>query len=213
MTMIQRNSFTIIAAASNLKCSIRHLSAFITIGGRTGTQNLHCCNNVCEVSSVGISPNTGTSSTAYFYQPAMSMKIMKMSDKPSLPYHIVVGLPALSPTMEVGTLSEWYKNEGDAFHAGDGLAKIETDKAAIDFEAQDDGVIAKILISANDGADGCVYIFKFLLCKEMLSDIRLTFTFLNLFFFCISVKNGILRSPSWYTHYDYGRRCCRRSCI
>jgi pyruvate dehydrogenase E2 component (dihydrolipoamide acetyltransferase) len=79
-----------------------------------------------------------------------------MSDTSSLPYHLVVGLPALSPTMEVGTLSEWYKNEGDAFHAGDAIAKIETDKAAIDFEAQDDGVVAKILINANDGADSYV---------------------------------------------------------
>jgi biotin carboxyl carrier protein len=75
-----------------------------------------------------------------------------------LPYHLVVGLPALSPTMEVGTLAEWYVQEGDTFHAGDALAKIETDKAAMDFEAQDDGVVAKILIAAGDGADSYVYI-------------------------------------------------------
>jgi pyruvate dehydrogenase E2 component (dihydrolipoamide acetyltransferase) len=96
-------------------------------------------------------------STASLYRATM---FVRMSDSSSsLPYHLVVGLPALSPTMEVGTLSEWYKNEGDSFQAGDGLAKIETDKAAIDFEAQDDGVVAKILISANDGADSYVYIF------------------------------------------------------
>jgi pyruvate dehydrogenase E2 component (dihydrolipoamide acetyltransferase) len=88
-----------------------------------------------------------------------------MSDTSSLPYHLVVGLPALSPTMEVGTLSEWYKNEGDAFHAGDAIAKIETDKAAIDFEAQDDGVVAKILINANDGADSYVYIHIYVSLK------------------------------------------------
>jgi biotin carboxyl carrier protein len=70
-----------------------------------------------------------------------------------LPYHLVVGLPALSPTMESGTLAEWYLKEGDSFSAGDGLAKIETDKAAMDFEAQDDGFVAKLLIPAggNDG--------------------------------------------------------------
>jgi biotin carboxyl carrier protein len=70
-----------------------------------------------------------------------------------LPYHLVVGLPALSPTMASGTLAEWYLKEGDSFSAGDGLAKIETDKAAMDFEAQDDGFVAKILIPAggNDG--------------------------------------------------------------
>eukprot|EP00531_Pseudo-nitzschia_arenysensis_P008024 CAMPEP_0116138436 /NCGR_PEP_ID=MMETSP0329-20121206/12783_1 /TAXON_ID=697910 /ORGANISM="Pseudo-nitzschia arenysensis, Strain B593" /LENGTH=238 /DNA_ID=CAMNT_0003633423 /DNA_START=19 /DNA_END=735 /DNA_ORIENTATION=+ len=63
-----------------------------------------------------------------------------------LPYHIVVGMPALSPTMETGTLSEWYVEEGSGFSAGESIAKIETDKASIDFEAQDDGFIAKILM-------------------------------------------------------------------
>lgn len=43
-----------------------------------------------------------------------------------LPYHLVVGLPALSPTMESGSLSEWNVKEGDSFAAGDLLAKIET---------------------------------------------------------------------------------------
>ena len=75
----------------------------------------------------------------------------------SLPYHLVVGLPALSPTMEVGTLAEWYVQAGDSFSAGDALAKIETDKAAMDFEAQDDGVVAKLLVPAGNGADSCVY--------------------------------------------------------
>ena len=67
----------------------------------------------------------------------------------SLPYHIVVGMPALSPTMEAGTISSWKVGEGDTFSAGDSLAEIETDKATIDFEAQDDGVVAKILVDAG----------------------------------------------------------------
>lgn len=67
----------------------------------------------------------------------------------SLPYHLVVGMPALSPTMETGTISEWKVKEGEAFVAGDSLAEIETDKASIDFEAQDDGVVAKILVDAG----------------------------------------------------------------
>ena len=73
-----------------------------------------------------------------------------------LPYHIVVGMPALSPTMEVGTLAEWHVSEGSEFGAGDSLARIETDKASIDFEAQDDGVVAKILVqgTAEDVAVG-----------------------------------------------------------
>lgn len=69
----------------------------------------------------------------------------------SLPYHLVVGMPALSPTMEAGTISAWNVKEGDAFSAGDSLADIETDKASIAFEAQDDGVVAKILVAAGIG--------------------------------------------------------------
>jgi pyruvate dehydrogenase E2 component (dihydrolipoamide acetyltransferase) len=70
-----------------------------------------------------------------------------------LPYHIVVGMPALSPTMETGILAEWYLAEGAGFSAGDAIAKIETDKASIDFEAQDDGFVAKILMEAGSGED------------------------------------------------------------
>lgn len=69
----------------------------------------------------------------------------------SLPYHLVVGMPALSPTMEAGTISSWKVGEGESFSAGDSLAEIETDKATIDFEAQDDGVVAKILVEAGSG--------------------------------------------------------------
>jgi pyruvate carboxylase len=70
-----------------------------------------------------------------------------------LPYHLVVGLPALSPTMDSGALAEWYLQEGDSFAAGEAIAKIETDKAAMDFEAQDDGFVAKILVAAGQGND------------------------------------------------------------
>jgi len=68
-----------------------------------------------------------------------------------LPYHIVVGMPALSPTMEAGTISKWNVADGESFSAGDSLAVIETDKATIDFEAQDDGVVGKIMVEAGSG--------------------------------------------------------------
>mmetsp|Transcript_16942 Transcript_16942/g.22014 ORF Transcript_16942/g.22014 Transcript_16942/m.22014 type:complete len:502 (+) Transcript_16942:118-1623(+) len=64
----------------------------------------------------------------------------------SLPSHELVGLPALSPTMEQGTISSWLKNEGESFEAGDVICQVETDKATVDFEAQDEGVIAKIIV-------------------------------------------------------------------
>lgn len=56
-------------------------------------------------------------------------------------------MPALSPTMEEGTLAKWLVNEGDEVKAGDVLAEIETDKATMEFEAVDEGVIGKILIA------------------------------------------------------------------
>lgn len=55
-------------------------------------------------------------------------------------------MPALSPTMEDGTIAKWLVKEGDEVVAGDLLAEIETDKAIMEFEAVDDGVISKILI-------------------------------------------------------------------
>jgi hypothetical protein len=65
------------------------------------------------------------------FQPRLFFHNSVVFAKDALPYHLVVGLPALSPTMERGTLGEWYVKEGDRFSAGDGLAKIETDKAAV----------------------------------------------------------------------------------
>ncbi|KAL3934220.1 MAG: hypothetical protein SGARI_003487, partial [Bacillariaceae sp.] len=62
-------------------------------------------------------------------------------------------MPALSPTMETGILAEWYLEEGAGFSAGEAIAKIETDKASMDFEAQDDGFVAKILLDAGGGED------------------------------------------------------------
>jgi pyruvate dehydrogenase E2 component (dihydrolipoamide acetyltransferase) len=59
---------------------------------------------------------------------------------------IELKMPALSPTMEEGTLAKWLVKEGDTVAAGDLLAEIETDKATMEFEAVDEGTIAKILV-------------------------------------------------------------------
>jgi pyruvate dehydrogenase E2 component (dihydrolipoamide acetyltransferase) len=64
---------------------------------------------------------------------------------------INIQMPALSPTMEEGTLSKWLVKEGDTVSSGDLLAEIETDKATMEFEAVDEGVIGKILIA--EGTD------------------------------------------------------------
>ncbi|NIJ16785.1 pyruvate dehydrogenase complex dihydrolipoamide acetyltransferase [Sphingobium vermicomposti] len=63
-----------------------------------------------------------------------------------------IQMPALSPTMEEGTLAKWLVKEGDTVSSGDLLAEIETDKATMEFEAVDEGKIAKILVS--EGSEG-----------------------------------------------------------
>jgi pyruvate dehydrogenase E1 component beta subunit len=61
-------------------------------------------------------------------------------------------MPALSPTMEEGKLSKWLIKEGDKVSAGDIIAEIETDKATMEFEAVDEGIVAKIIV--DEGAEG-----------------------------------------------------------
>jgi len=69
------------------------------------------------------------------------------------PPHTLYPMPALSPTMEMGTIAGWTKAEGEEFTAGDVLCSIETDKASVDFEAQDDGILAKILRQGPNAQD------------------------------------------------------------
>lgn len=65
---------------------------------------------------------------------------------------IELKMPALSPTMEEGTLAKWLKQEGDSIVAGDIIAEIETDKATMEFEAVDEGTLGKILVA--EGTEG-----------------------------------------------------------
>ncbi len=65
---------------------------------------------------------------------------------------IEVLMPALSPTMEEGTLAKWLVKEGDTVASGDLIAEIETDKATMEFEAVDEGVVGKILVA--EGSEG-----------------------------------------------------------
>ncbi|MEE2969298.1 MAG: biotin/lipoyl-containing protein, partial [Pseudomonadota bacterium] len=65
---------------------------------------------------------------------------------------IKILMPALSPTMTEGNLAKWLIGEGDEVRAGDAIAEIETDKATMEVEAVDDGVLGKILVP--DGTEG-----------------------------------------------------------
>ena len=61
----------------------------------------------------------------------------------------MIALPALSPTMERGTILRWTKSEGEQLSEGDLLAEIETDKATMGFETPEEGYLAKILVPAG----------------------------------------------------------------
>jgi pyruvate/2-oxoglutarate dehydrogenase complex dihydrolipoamide acyltransferase (E2) component len=63
-------------------------------------------------------------------------------------------MPALSPTMEKGNLAKWLKREGDPVKPGDVIAEIETDKATMEVEAIDEGVLGKILVPEGAASRG-----------------------------------------------------------
>ncbi|KAJ5927834.1 Dihydrolipoyllysine-residue acetyltransferase component of pyruvate dehydrogenase complex [Penicillium verhagenii] len=68
----------------------------------------------------------------------------------SFPPHTIISMPALSPTMTAGNVGAWQKKAGDSLQPGDVLVEIETDKAQMDFEFQDEGVLAKVLKEAGE---------------------------------------------------------------
>lgn len=82
-------------------------------------------------------------------QPATAWRIGFYRTYADLPDHTKVLLPALSPTMELGTIVSWEKKEGDKLNEGDLLAEIETDKATMGFETPEEGYLAKILYAAG----------------------------------------------------------------
>ncbi len=65
---------------------------------------------------------------------------------------ITITMPALSPTMEEGKLAKWFVKEGDSVKAGDIIAEIETDKATMEYESIDDGIVGRLLVSEGQEA-------------------------------------------------------------
>ncbi|KXT14328.1 hypothetical protein AC579_3988 [Pseudocercospora musae] len=81
--------------------------------------------------------------------PALSALARYYASK-SYPPHTVISMPALSPTMTAGNIGTWQKKPGDSLAPGDVLVEIETDKAQMDFEFQEEGVLAKILKDSGE---------------------------------------------------------------
>ncbi|RHZ75297.1 hypothetical protein Glove_216g208 [Diversispora epigaea] len=104
---------------------------------KLGTQSLttKCIRNVFAFHSPTLQ-NNGSFSRRYY-------------GSESYPSHTLITMPALSPTMTTGAVGKWQKKVGDAVTPGDVLVEIETDKASMDFECQEEGYLAKILIESG----------------------------------------------------------------
>ncbi|KAI4479401.1 hypothetical protein M0804_011186 [Polistes exclamans] len=92
-------------------------------------------------------PDTSpTPSTKPTTAPTPSAPSVSQPDVPPPPGQQNVSMPALSPTMTTGTIVKWLKREGDEIQPGDAIAEIQTDKAVMTFEMEDEAVLAKILV-------------------------------------------------------------------
>lgn len=125
--------------------------------GKVVNRALPCCNveifsgNVIESRTISLDhglPSPGVVKLNGRLQVAYHGS-RSFSSNSDLPPHIKVTLPALSPTMELGTIVSWEKKEGDKLNEGDLLAEIETDKATMGFETPEEGYLAKILLPAG----------------------------------------------------------------
>ncbi|KAL9539494.1 hypothetical protein MBANPS3_010223 [Mucor bainieri] len=79
----------------------------------------------------------------------VSAKDSRLYSSSSFPTHNVIAMPALSPTMTAGGIGTWQKKVGDEIQPGDVLVEIETDKAQMDFECQEEGFLAKVLVDTG----------------------------------------------------------------
>ncbi|KAI9099427.1 2-oxoacid dehydrogenases acyltransferase-domain-containing protein [Phlyctochytrium arcticum] len=95
--------------------------------------------------------STGVSAAA-LVRPPVSRNMMgqqRSYSSDSYPTHTILAMPALSPTMTQGNLGEWHKKIGDEIQPGDVLVEVETDKATMDFECQDEGFLAQIFVESG----------------------------------------------------------------
>ncbi|KAM9899937.1 hypothetical protein OXX79_005432 [Metschnikowia pulcherrima] len=80
---------------------------------------------------------------------SFSLQMARLYSSGNFPSHVVIKMPALSPTMTQGGIASWSKEIGDELTPGEPIAEIETDKASMDFEFQEEGYLAKILVNAG----------------------------------------------------------------
>ncbi|OBA23891.1 pyruvate dehydrogenase [Metschnikowia bicuspidata var. bicuspidata NRRL YB-4993] len=85
----------------------------------------------------------------HYLASSFSLQMARLYSSGNFPSHVVIKMPALSPTMTQGGIASWSKAVGDELTPGEPIAEIETDKASMDFEFQEEGYLAKILVDAG----------------------------------------------------------------
>ncbi|KAI8345830.1 2-oxoacid dehydrogenases acyltransferase-domain-containing protein [Mortierella sp. GBAus27b] len=111
------------------------------------TRAIACHNSSRAFSAIPSVPRHILAATSVAFK--TNMRYYSSKCKPPYPSHITINMPALSPTMTMGNIGAWQKKVGDAIAPGDVLVEIETDKAQMDFECQEEGFLAKILADAG----------------------------------------------------------------
>ncbi|XP_059484872.1 dihydrolipoyllysine-residue acetyltransferase component of pyruvate dehydrogenase complex, mitochondrial [Neocloeon triangulifer] len=126
-------------------CELRHGLVKFTVRRFLQGNAVRCC--VTQVAKQRLQNCSNRLQKPVFN--VLDTKCVRFYSSGNLPSHKKVLLPALSPTMESGTIVSWEKKEGDQLNEGDLLAEIETDKATMGFETPEEGYLAKILIPAG----------------------------------------------------------------
>ncbi|RXG53916.1 Dihydrolipoyllysine-residue acetyltransferase [Armadillidium vulgare] len=133
---IIRSSLPFLNSGRLIKSHVRRLTYAIKISPLANRSYLQKYSELCFIDN-------------YKGTVAIVSSLRNYGSSTDLPDHFKVALPALSPTMEMGTIVSWEKKEGDVLNEGDLLAEIETDKATMGFETPEEGYLAKVLIPAG----------------------------------------------------------------
>lgn len=136
MSQISQRATTMAAIAFRMSARRNAAASIVASSSMLQKSAINACN------TVGVLPCEGVATF-------MTARKMSVRSFASLPDHIKLEMPNLSPTMEKGNLGAWNVKIGDRVEPGDVLCSIETDKATVDFEMQDEGYVAAMLYEAG----------------------------------------------------------------
>lgn len=129
-----------------MRCSPPQQSSFLLLSNTTMSALFARRGAAASLRAVAKHSQKPSLASSFSAQMALATRFYSSKDFPS---HTVIKMPALSPTMTQGGLASWSKSVGDELTPGEPIAEIETDKASMDFEFQEEGYLAKILVDAG----------------------------------------------------------------